>query len=121
MDTDPTAQFQWRYKSVAVFERVPGAKSQLSPSLKMKVATMLAAADELGAAPGMRRHGWRRTSARILVLGTRVAWMLKTCAEVAPDAQLAIAEPFADTEAVIGRLGILRAIIDLYSQTMNAS
>jgi hypothetical protein len=121
MNTDPTAQFQWRYKSVAVLKRVTGAKSQLSASLKMNEATMLAAADELGAATRDATAWMAANVCPDLVLGARIAWMLKTCAEVALNAQLAIAEPSADTEAVIGRLGDFLAIIDICSQTLNAS
>jgi hypothetical protein len=55
-----------------------------------------------------------------LELGGRVALMLNTCAEVALTAQRAIASA-NDTEAIIGRLGDLLAIIDIYAQTLGAS
>jgi hypothetical protein len=53
-----------------------------------------------------------------LVLGMRVAWMLNTCVEAALTAQRAVDEFSATTELVMGSLGNLLAVIDIYSQTL---
>ena len=121
MDTDPTAQFEWRYKSTAVLQRVTGAKRQLSASLSVNKVTMLAAADELAAATSEARTWMAANACPDVVLGTRVAWMLDTCADAALNAQRAATDHSADTEAVIGHLGDLLATIDIYSQTLGAS
>ena len=55
-----------------------------------------------------------------LELGGALPLMLNACAEVALTAQRAITDPFADTKAVIGRLGDLLAIIDFHPQTLDA-
>ena len=51
-------------------------------------------------------------------LGGRVGLMLSTSAEVALTAQRALTDPTADIEAVFGRLGDLRAIIDFHSERL---
>jgi len=121
MITDPTAQFEWRYKSTAVLQRVTGAKRLLSASLSVNEVTMLAAADELEAATREATAWMAANACPDPVLGTRVVWMLDTCTEVALTAQRAVADPSADTEPVMGSLGELLAIIDIYSQTLDPS
>jgi hypothetical protein len=46
--------------------------------------------------------------------------MLNTCAEVALSTQRAISDPAVDTDAVMGRIGTLLAVIDFHSQTLDA-
>jgi hypothetical protein len=121
MDSDPTAQFQWRYKSMAVLKRVTSAKRKLSASLNANEVDMLEAADELEAASRDAAAWMAANACPDVVLGTRVAWMLKTCTEAALISQSAVTDPSTDTELAMGRLEDLLAIIDIYSQTLGAS
>ena len=117
MDHERTAQ-HWLIKATPVLGRVTGAESRFSASLKANEVTMLAAADELQAATWDAKLWMAANACPDAELRGRVALMLNTCAEVALTAQRAIFDPSADTEAVIGRLGDLLAVIDLHSQTL---
>jgi hypothetical protein len=116
----PTAQ-QWRVSALTELERVTTAERRFSASITLNNAiAMLAAADELQAA-ARDATVWRMANpCPDSKLGTHVAWMLTTCMEVAITAQRAITDPRADTEAAMGRLGLLLAVIDFHSQTLNA-
>ena len=95
------------------------ASRRFVASITVNEATMLAAVDELQAAT--------RDAAAWLVanpcpdpkLGTHVPGVLNTCAEIALTAQRAVVDPRSDTEAVMGRLGQLLAVIDLHSQMLD--
>ena len=113
MDHERTAQ-HCLIKATAVLERVTGAENRFSVSLKANEVTMLAAADELQAATWDAKLWVAANACPDVELGGRVALMLNTCAEVALTAQRAIFDPSADTEAIIGRLGDLLAVIDLH-------
>jgi len=119
MDSEPTAE--WSIRATSVLEPVTCAKRRLSASLSVNEFAMSLAADELEAAAREATAWMAANKCPDVVLGTRIAWMLNTCDEVVLNAQLAIAKHSADIEAVIGRLGDLLAIIDIYSQTLNAS
>jgi len=120
MDSDPTAQLEWRYKSTAVLQRVTGAKRRLSASLTVNDSTMLVAADELEAATSEAAAWMAANACPDQVLGTRLAWMLNTCAQVALTAQRAATDHSGQAEPVMGSLEDLLAIIDIYSQTLDA-
>jgi hypothetical protein len=117
MDPERTAQ-HWLIEASTVLRPVTSAESRFSASLKVNDVTMLAAADELGAATRDATAWIAAKTCPDFELGSRVALMLNTCAEVALTAQRAITDPSADTEAIIGRLGDLLEIIDFHSQTL---
>ena len=118
MDVEGTAQ-HWLIMASTALHRVTDAEHRFSRSLKMNEATMLAAADELSAAT-MDATAWIAANAcPDFELGGRVALMLDTCAEAALTAQRAITDPFADTKAVIRRLGDLLGIIDFQSRALD--
>lgn len=98
---------------------VMDAEHRLSASLKMNRATMLAAADELGAATRDATAWVAANSCPDIELRGRVAEMLNTCAEAAITAQRAITDPLADTNAVIRRLGYLLRIINLQFRALD--
>jgi hypothetical protein len=98
---------------------VTGAETRFSASLKVNEVTMLAAADELGAATRDATAWVAANACPHSELGLRVALMLTTCSEVALTAQRVITDPSGDTEAVIGRLRDLLAIIDFHSRTLD--
>jgi hypothetical protein len=121
MDTHRTQTTeQWRSKATIELEPVSAASRRFLASIRVNEATMLAAVDELQVAT--------RDAAAWLVanpcpdpkLGTHVPWMLNTCAEIALTAQCAVIDPRSDTEAVMGRLGDLLAVIDLHAQMLDA-
>jgi hypothetical protein len=119
MDTHqtPTTE-QWRRKATIELDPVTAASRRFLASISVNEATMLAAVDEL--------HVATRDAAAWLManpcpdpkLGTHVPWMLNTCAEIALTAQHAVIDPESDTEAVMGRLGHLLAVIDLHAQML---
>lgn len=119
MDTHqtPTTE-QWRRRATIELDPVTAASRRFLASISVNEATMLAAVDEL--------HVATRDAAAWLManpcpdpkLGTHVPWMLNTCAEIALTAQRAVIDPQSDTEAVMGRLGHLLAVIDLHSQML---
>jgi hypothetical protein len=119
MDKEPTDRLLWRIKSTSELGRVTAAERRFSASLKVNHVTILAAADELGAATRDATTWVEANPCPDLELGGRVALMLKTCAEVAFTAQRVITDPSRDTQAVIGRLGDLLAIIDFHSETLD--
>jgi hypothetical protein len=121
MHTEPNpTTAQWRTKATIELDPVTAASRRFLASVSVNEATMLAAVDELQAAT--------RDAAAWLVanpcpdpkLGTHVPWMLNTCAEIALTAQRAVLDPGSDTEAVMGRLAHLLAVIDLHSQMLDA-
>jgi len=119
MDKEQTTQ-HWFIRATTVLGRVTCAEHRFTASMRVNDVTMLAAADELEVAT---REAMVWTSANAcpdLEIGGRVSLMLRTCAEVALTAQRAITDPAAETDAVIGRLGDLLAIIDFHWQTLDA-
>jgi hypothetical protein len=116
MDTEPTAQ--WRIKATAVLQLVTCAKRRLSASLSVNEFAISVTADELEAAASEATAWMAANECPDLVLGMRVAWMLNSCAEAALAAKRAVDESSATTEPVVGSLGNLLAVIDIYSQTL---
>jgi hypothetical protein len=118
MDRERTAQ-HWLIKATPTLRCVSGAERRFSASLKVSEVTVLAASDELGAA-ARDATAWIATNAcPDLELGSRVATMLKTCAEVALTAQQAITHPSGDIKAVFDRLSNLLAIIEMHSHALD--
>ena len=117
MDKEPATQ-HWLIKATAFLQRVAGAESRFSASMMVNEVRMLAAADELQVATWDATLWMAVNACPDVEFGRRVALMLNTYAEVALTAQRAIFDPSADTEAIIGRLGDLLAVIDLHSQTL---
>jgi len=98
---------------------VTGAERRFSASLKANEITVLAAADELGAAARDATAWMSTNTCPDLDLGSRVATMLMTCAEVALTAQRAITHPSGDIGAVLDRLGNLLAAIEIDSHSLD--
>ena len=109
------------YQAMVEIERVTAAERRFSQSITLNnEITMLAAADELQAAT-REATVWRMANpCPDSKLGTHVAWMLTTCMEVAITAQRALTDRTADVEEAMGRLGLLLAVIDFHSQTLDA-
>ena len=105
---------------MTVLHRVTAAERRFSASVHVNKITMLAAADELEAATGDARAWVLANPCPNTKLGAHIAWLLGTCTEVTLTAQRAVAGPFADTEAVMCRLGDLLAVIDFHSETLDA-
>lgn len=116
MDTEPTAQ--WCIAATTVLQPVTCAKRRLSASLNVNEFAMSVAAVELEAAAKEATTWMAANECPDVVLGTRVLWMLDTCAEAALTARSA-AESAAITEPVLGGVGELLAVIDIYSQTLH--
>ena len=115
MDTESTAE--WCIEARSVLQPVTCAKRRLSASLNVNEFAMSVAADELEAA-AREATGWMAANeCPDVVLGTRVVWMLNTCTEAAVTARRA-AECSATTEPVMGGVGDLLAVIDIYAQTL---
>jgi hypothetical protein len=115
MDTEQTAQ--WCSEARSVLQPVTCAKRRLSASLKVNEFAMSVAAEQLVAA-ACEAMAWMATNeCPDVVLGTRVVWMLDTCAEAALTARRA-AESSSITEPVLGGVGDLLAVIDIYAQTL---
>ena len=119
MDKEPTTQ-HWLIKATAFLQRVASAESRFSASMMVNEVRMLAAADELQVATWDATLWMAVNACPDVEFGRRVALMLNTYAEVALTAQRAITDPSADTEAVMGRLGHLLAVIDFQSQALDA-
>ena len=115
MDTEPTAQ--WCIEARIVLQPVTSAKRRLSASLNVNEFAMAVAADELEAAAREATAWMAANECPDLSLGTRVVWMLNTCAEAALTARCA-AESSATSEPVVDGVGDLLAVIDIYSQTL---
>ncbi len=120
MDKRPTTQVLWRYNATGVLRRVTSAGSRFSVSLNMNQVAILAAADELAAATRDAKTWMAANACPDLVLGSRVALLLNSCAEAALTAEQAITDLVVDAGAAFGRLGSLLAIIDLTLQTLDA-
>jgi hypothetical protein len=125
MDTEPTAE--WCIEARIVLQPVTCAKRRLSASLNVNEFAMSVAADELETAAREATAWMAANECPDLLLGTRVVWMLNTCAEAALTARRAAessltarraAESSATTEPVMGGVGDLLAVIDIYSQTL---
>ena len=116
MDTEPTAQ--WCIEATIVLQPVTCAKRRLSASLNVNEFAMSVAAVELEAAARKATTWMAANECPDVVLGTRVLWMLDTCAEAALTARSA-AESAAVAEPVLGGVGELLAVIDIYSQTLH--
>ena len=117
MDTGHTAQ-HWLVQSAPVLGRVRRAQRRLSASMFNEV-TMLASADELESAATGATAWMASNRCPDLVLGSAVARMLNTCAEVALTAERAITDPSIDATTVVGRLAGLLTIINLQSQALD--
>ena len=118
MDKEPATQ-HWLIKATAFLRQLRRRESVLSVDDGER-SQDLAAADELQVATWDATLWMTVNACPDVECGRRVALMLNTYAEVALTAQRAIADPSADTEAVIGRLSHLLAVIDFQSQTLDA-
>ena len=118
MEEERTAE-HWLIKATTVLQRVTDAKSRFSASMRLNEIAMLAAADELEAATREAMSWMVGNRCPDSELGGRVALMLNACTEVAVTAQCAIAGPYADLDAVSGRLGDLLAAIGFQVQTLD--
>ena len=117
VDRERTAQ-RWLIEASPVLRRVTGAERRFSVSLTVNEVTLLAASDELGAAT-RDAMAWMTTNAcPDAELGSRVAQMLKTCAEVALTVQRAIIHPSGDIEAIFDRLSNLLAIVEIQTHAL---
>src|ERR1700753_4024589 len=108
MDLEHDTQ-QWLLKAAADLRRVTNAETRFSAAMSMNHVTMLAAADELEAAPRGAMPWMRANPGPEREVGGRVGLMLSTCAEVAFTAERALTDSCVDIEAVFGRLGDLLA------------
>jgi len=111
---------QWRIKAMGVLRYVTAAETRVSASLSLNDVAILAAADELEAATRDAMVWLAANPSPDLKLGTHIAWMLRTCGEVALTAQNAVTDPSIDVDVAMGRLGNLLAVIDCHSQTLDA-
>ena len=118
MDVEGTAQ-HWLIRASTALHPVTAAGRRFSVSLKASEVRILAAADELGAATRDAAAWMTANPCPDPELAGRVKLMLNTCAEVALTAQRAIADPSADTEATLRRLGDLVRIIDFQSSALD--
>lgn len=118
MDVDGTAQ-RWLITASTALHPVSAAARRFSASLSVTEVTLLAAADELQAATWDAKRWMAANACPDVELRGRVGLWLKSCAEAALTAQRAIFDPLADTEAIIGRLGVLVSIIDIQSQAFD--
>ncbi len=119
MDKESSAQ-HWLIEAAVALRRVTNAKSRFSAAMSLNKVTMLAATDELEAATKEAMVWVMENFCPDVGLGSGVALMLNTCAEVALTAQRALTHPSGDIERVFGRLVDLLAIIDFHSQTLDA-
>ena len=87
--------------------------------MRLNEIAMLGAADELEAASREATSWMVGNRCPDSELGRGIALMLNNCTEVAVTAQCAIAGPYADLDAVSGRLGDLLAVIGLQLQTLD--
>jgi hypothetical protein len=118
MDKESTTE-HWLTKVTPALQRVTGAELRFSASMSVNEVTMLAAADELEVAAREASVWVKANACPDAEIGGRVAVMLHICTEVALTAQSAITDSSSDTQAVMGRLGNLLAIIDFHSQTLD--
>ncbi len=97
--------------------RVATAASRLSVSMRVNGTTMLAAADELRAATRDATTWFAANPCPDRMLGSFVAGILDTCAEMALAAQRIATEPDGDRSDTWRRLGRLLALVGAQSQT----
>jgi hypothetical protein len=97
--------------------RVATAAGRLSASMQVNGTTMLAAADELQAATNAAMAWFRANPCPDRMLGSFVAGILNTSAEVAVAAQQASAARDQNRSEVLRRLRQLLALVDAQSQT----
>ncbi len=119
MENRPTTQVLWRYNATAILRRVTSAESRFSMALKINDVAILAASDELSAATRDANSWLAANACPDVTLGSRVAFLLDTCAEVAEMAERAVTGHVIDAEAAFGRLGGLLAVIDSTSQALD--
>jgi len=118
VDRQQTAQ-RWLIEATPALGRVRGAERRLSVSLAVNEVTMLAASDELAASTRDAMAWMATNTCPVVELGSRVAQMLKTCAEVALTAQRAISHPSGNMEAIVDRLSNLLAIVGVYTYALD--
>jgi hypothetical protein len=119
MDREPKT-LEWRFEAMTVLHRVTSAERRFSMSTAVNRITVLAAADELRAATTGATAWLTANPCPDAELREYVAWMLNTCAEVARAAQQAVADPTADTRAVMDRLRYLLTVFDFDSERLDA-
>lgn len=117
---DEIAGQLWRIRAMASLQRVTAAERRFSASISLNEVTMLAAADELEAATREASVWISGNPCPDPKLSAHIGWLLSTATEVALTAQRAITGPFADAEAVMGRLCDLLAVMDFHSQTLDS-
>jgi hypothetical protein len=118
VDTERTAQ-HWLIKAKPALRRVAGAERRFAVSLAVNEVTMLAASDELAAATRDAMAWMAINTCPDLELGSRVAQMLMTCAEVALTSQRAVSHPSGGTRAIMDRLSNLLAIIEIHTYALD--
>ena len=111
---------EWRMKAMAILYRVTAAERRFSGSMRVNEVTVLAAADELEAAPRDAVVWLEAHPCPDQRLGAHLAGMLETCTEVARTAQRAIVGHTGDTAAVMARLNELLTVIDLRWESLDA-
>lgn len=109
----------WRIRAMVTLQRVIAAERRFAGSIRLNEVTMLAAADELEAATRDATTWMSANPCPDAKLGAHIGWLLSTATEVALTAQRAITGPFADVEAVMGRLCDLLAVVDFHSRTLD--
>jgi hypothetical protein len=115
----PTTK-QWRLMVAPDLDRVSSAQRRFAISLSHGKAVMLSAANELDAATRDAMTWLTAHPCPDSNLGDQVAGLVNTCAEVADTSRCSVATPFADTHAVMTRLGALLGVIDRQVQKLDA-
>jgi hypothetical protein len=118
MDTETTAE--WRARGREVLRFVRSSERRLSASLRLNDVTILAAADELGAATKVALAWLAANPCPDSKLGQQVARMLSNCAEVALTAQRLATEPDSNHTATNNRMGNLAAVISVDTPMLEA-
>jgi hypothetical protein len=115
-----TNTLEWRFEAMTVLDRVTMAERRFSMSTSVNKITVLAAADELQAATTGATMWLKGNPCPDAELRGYVAWMLKTCADVARAAHQAVADPTVNTRAAMDRLNYLLTVFDFDSARLDA-
>jgi hypothetical protein len=110
---------RWLIEATPALSRVTSAERRLSVSLAVNEVTMLAASDELAASTRDALAWLATNTCPVVELGSRVAQMLKICAEVALTAQRASSHPSGNMEAILDRLSNLLAIVEIHTYALD--
>lgn len=108
---NPETTTAWRARGREVLGLVLAAERELSGSLRLNDATMLAAADRLSAATKVAIAWLAANPCPDSALGVQMARMLYNCAEVALTVQRLATNLQSNTAAVASRIENLAAVI----------